>query len=95
MREEINVRSRLCIEEETQARIKEIVDLAVDQAGWRLFEMIIFEIESSAQPRAKIVLKSRDRECAVESIEKIIELGCLRCAGEKKNAERMNDFHSH
>src|ERR1700730_19080313 len=88
------MRPDLRIEEQSQARIEEVVDLAVDQAGRRqLLEMVILKIECAAYTGAKIVLKCRDRERAVESIEKFVDLRRLRGASEQTNAQRSNNFH--
>jgi hypothetical protein len=88
------MRPDLRIEEQSQTRIEEVVDLAVDQAGRRqLLEMVILKIECAAQPGAKIILKRRNRERAVEPIEKLVDLRRLRGAGEQTNAQRSNNFH--
>ena len=42
LRKEINLRSDLSIEKERESRIKEIIGIANDQAGRRLFEIIKF-----------------------------------------------------
>src|SRR5207247_7904927 len=44
---EINLRPELRVEKEREARIEEIVDLAVDEAGCRLLEMIRFQVDST------------------------------------------------
>src|ERR671918_37456 len=65
---EIKLRSKLCIEKQRQTRIEESVNVAIDEAGRRLFEVIDLQIERTAQSCAQIILKCRDRERAIEPI---------------------------
>src|ERR1700726_2498123 len=46
--EKIDVRYKLRVKKDRQSRIEEIVDLAVNEAGRRLFEMISFDVEPAA-----------------------------------------------
>src|ERR1051326_6527872 len=48
----VNVGTDLAIKKQGQPRIEEIVDLAVDQPGWRLLEMIEFQVDSPAHSGA-------------------------------------------
>src|SRR2546423_15367743 len=94
LREEINLRSILRIEKEREARIKEIVDLAVDESGRGLFKMINFEINRAAQVRPKIVVKRGDHQRAVEPVKKIIDLKRTRTARQQAKAERRESLHA-
>src|SRR5712692_4085441 len=62
LREEINVRAELSVEEKCQARVEEIVDVAVDEPGCWLLEMIKLDIDRAAQTRPKIILERSDSE---------------------------------
>src|SRR5213594_1437665 len=68
LRKEINLRPDLRIQKECQTRVEKSVNLAVDEAGRRLFEVIDFQIERAAQSCAQIILKCRDRERAIEPV---------------------------
>src|SRR4029078_5766719 len=72
--EEIHLRTRLRVQQKRETRIKHIVDLGINEPGRGLFESIKFQIDSAAQPRAKIVLERGDREDAVEPVESLIHL---------------------
>ena len=48
LRKKINMRPNLCIEKERQARIEKVVDIAIDETGRRLLEIIIFDIDGAA-----------------------------------------------
>src|SRR6266403_2279998 len=92
--EEINLRSDLRIEEKRQTRIEEIVDRAVDQPGWRLFEMIKLQIEQTTHTCAQIVLERGYRERVVETIEQIINFKRgARCTSEGEQADYAQQFH--
>src|SRR5437870_4983087 len=91
--EEINLRPQLRVEKESQSRIEEVVNVAVDEPGRWLLEMIRFEIDCAAQSRAKIVLKRSDSEGAVEPVQKIIDLKRACCADEQTKAERPQQSH--
>src|SRR5437867_3711178 len=71
LRKEINVRADLCIKKQHQTRVEEIVDLAVDESGGGLLEMINFDVDCAAQSCPKIVLERSDSEGAIEPIKKI------------------------
>src|SRR6266700_1046415 len=74
LREEINLRSELCVEKKCQARVEKIVDLAVDEPRGGLLEMINLDVDRAAQARSKIILKSGDGERAIEPVENIIHV---------------------
>src|SRR5439155_16476173 len=88
LREKINMRPELCVQKQRQTRIEEIVDLAVDETGRRLLEMINFEVDRAAQARANIVFKCRHGERGIKPVEQIIYVDRAHCAGEKTKAER-------
>jgi hypothetical protein len=83
----------LGIEEERQARIEEIVNLAVNESRRRLLEMIRFKVNCAAQPGAKRIMKSRDSKRGIELLEKIINVKCVYRAGEQTKAERPQPLH--
>src|SRR4029450_5626847 len=78
---EINLRSDLGVEKKRESRIKEIINIANDQPGRRLFEIVKFQIESAAQSCAQIIMKCRERKRGVDSVEKIIDIERARGAG--------------
>src|SRR6266568_4899554 len=88
LREEINVRAELSVEEKCQARVEEIVDVAVDEPRCWLLEMIKLDIDRAAQTRPKIILERSDSERVIEAIKNVIDLKCVRRANEKAEAER-------
>ena len=90
---EVNLRPDLGVEEERQARVEEIVDLAVDESGRWLLEMITLEVDCAAQFGPKIILKRGERERAVEPIKQIFDLKGASAAGEEKEAERSQQPH--
>src|SRR5438270_5197481 len=94
LREEINLRSVLRIEKERQARIKEVVDLAVDESGRGLVKMVKFQINRAAQVHSKIVVKRGYRQRAIEPVKKIIDLKRARAARQKAKAERRESLHA-
>src|SRR4030095_957427 len=65
---EINLGPDLRVVKESQARIEEIVDLAVDEPRRRLLEMIHFKINSAAQSSPKNIVKRRESERGIESL---------------------------
>src|SRR5438067_13850860 len=73
---EINLRSDLGVEKKRKSRIKEIINIANDEAGRRLFEIVKFQIESSAQSRPQIIVKCGNRKRGIEPVEKIIDIEC-------------------
>src|SRR5438309_10445240 len=79
---EINVRAELSVEEKCQARVEEIVDVAVDEPRWWLLEMIKHYIDRAAKTRPKIVLERSERELRIEAIKKVIDIKSLRRADE-------------
>src|SRR5438309_11121293 len=85
---EINVRAELSVEEKCQARVEEIVDVAVDEPRCWLLEMIKLDIDRAAQTRSKIILERSDSERVIEAIKNVIDLKCARHANEKAEAER-------
>src|SRR5438552_10899445 len=93
LRKEINLRSGLGVEKECQARIEEVVDLAVDEARRRLLKMVRFKVNCAAQSSAKNVVKRRESKCRIEPLKKIISVKPAYCAGEQTNAERRQYLH--
>jgi len=94
LRKEIDLRANLGVEEESQTRVKEIVDFAVDESRRRLLKVITFDVNCAAESRAKIVLKRRDGERGIEPIEQVIDFECACGAGEKKKAEDSKQLHT-
>ena len=70
-------------------RIEEIVDFRIDKTGRWLLEIIKFQIDCAAQPRAKIILKPGDRQRATEPVETIIDVESARRARENAQAEDL------
>src|SRR5436189_2884826 len=89
LREEINLRSDLRVEKEGQTRIEKRVDVAIDETGRGLFEVIEFQIERAAQSYAQIVVKCGNAQRRVQAIEKVINIERARCAGEHAQAQSV------
>ena len=60
LRKKIDVRPDLRVQKEDQPRIKQIVDLAIDQPRRRLIEMVKFQVDRPTQARAQIVMEGGD-----------------------------------
>src|SRR5205807_4162656 len=93
LREKIKLRAELSIEKKCQARIEEIVDLAIDQSRSRLLEMVSLQIQGPAQPCSKIVLKSSRGQRVVEPVKKVLNLERLDCANRSAETEREKTLH--
>ncbi len=87
MRKEINPRSDLRVQKESQPWIEKSVAVAINETRRGLFEVINLQIERAAESCAEIVLKCRNRERSVEPVEKIIDVEGARCAGKEVEAE--------
>src|SRR5215469_4675111 len=72
LREEIHLRTGLRVYKQRKAIIEKVVDIRVDETGRGLLEIVKFQIRRAAQSRTKIILKSGDRQRAIESVESII-----------------------
>src|SRR5262245_5306883 len=93
LRKEIKLRAELRIQKQREARIEKRVDVAVNETGRGLFEVINFQIERAAQSCAQIVLKRRDRERGIEPVERVIDIEGARRAGKDAQAESAQ-FHA-
>src|SRR5437867_6362782 len=69
LHKDINVRPNLCIEENRQPRIEQRIDLAVDQTGRRLLEMVKLEIDCPADTRSHIFIKRAKCQRLVDAVE--------------------------
>jgi hypothetical protein len=83
----------LGVEEERQARIEKVVNVAVDKSGRRLLKMIRFKVDCPAQSGAKDIIKSRKSMCGIEPLDKIINVKCVYRAGEQTKTERRQNLH--
>jgi hypothetical protein len=83
----------LRVEKEGQTRVEKRVDVAVNETGRGLFEVIEFQIERAAQAYAQIVVKCGNAQRRVQAIEKVINVKRARCAGEHAQAESVQ-FHA-
>src|SRR5438552_4098395 len=72
LRKNVNMWAELGVEKQSEAWIKKIMAFRVDQAGRRLLEMIIFEIDRAAQARAGLVVQKGPRQFFFDAIEKIL-----------------------
>src|SRR5215472_7413435 len=93
LREEIHLRTDLRVDKQCKTIIEKVVDIRVDQTGRGLLEVIKLQIGCAAQSRAKIVLKSGDRQRAVEPVESIIDVERAGRAREDAQAEDLR-FHA-
>src|SRR5262249_7125844 len=93
LNKKIELRSVLRVEKQSEARIKEIVDLAVDESGRWLIEMIRLQINRAAQARAQVVVKCRHRQCAIKSVEEIVDFNSTRGGGQETKAEGRERLH--
>src|SRR5262249_47895810 len=66
-----------------------------DESGRWLLEVVGFQVDGTAQARAKVVLKRGDGQCAIKAVEKIVDVGGARAATQKEaKAERWQRFHT-
>jgi len=69
--EHIDVRAKLRIKKQREARVEQRVALGGDEPGWRLVKVITFEVNQSAEARAHLVVETRERQRPVNAIQKI------------------------
>src|SRR5215468_5608427 len=89
LREEIHLRTDLRVDKQRKTIIEKVVDIRVAETGRGLVEVINLQIGCAAQSRAKIILESGDRQCAVESVESIIDVESACRARENAQAEEL------
>ena len=94
LRKKINLGPNLCIEKERQPRIEKVVDVAVDESGSWLLEVICFDIYRATQAGSKIIVERCDSECAIEPVKIIIDLEGACSASQKAEAERSKKLHT-
>ena len=87
LRKEINLRSDLRVQKESQPRVEKSVDVAINETRRGLFEVINLQIERAAQSYPEIILKCGDRERSIGPVEKIIDVEGARSAGKNAQAE--------
>src|SRR5215468_7832572 len=89
LREEIHLRTDLRVDKQGKTIIEKVVDIRVDETGRGLLEVIKLQIGCTAQSRAKIILKPGDRERAIESVERIIDVESACRARQNAQAEDL------
>ena len=94
LRENINRRTELRVDEQTEPWIKKRVTRRPDQTGCRAAEGVALEIKRAANTRAHIGIWTGKGQRFVHAIEKILR-ACRRCRADKKDDCRDRTELSH
>src|SRR2546423_5032930 len=84
LRENINHRTELCVDEQTQPRVEKRVARRPNEAGRRATKRVALKIERAADACPQVAIGSGEGQRFVDAIEKILRPG-RRCRAEKND----------
>ena len=70
--EEVELRARLRIEEQHEARIEKFLFVGVDETIRRRLETVSLQLKRAAQPRPDSVVSRRPCECLIDPIDEVV-----------------------
>ena len=95
LREKVDVRAELRVEEKGEPRIEKGVPFREEQAGGRLRKDVAFEVGEAAETGADVAVKGVHGERGVEAVEPVVRLRSGLGTSEEGGGEKTGDrFHT-